>query len=266
MTRENKLAMVVGFGLLLFVGILLSDHFSAVQRQDTARLSTADRNRDRPAAPISIAPMPAAGVAIAQQSETMPTGGQDIRQASAVTPISSNPDAVRPARSVEITATRPADPVAPIGARVAQAAGKQESEPGVRLRPIAEGETLYAICKKEYGDGSLANALAKYNQKAVPDPTKLRKGVTLRLPPIEVLKPGAKPTRSAAQAKAEAQPAVPVEVVAASDVTAVEAKAPVAGVVTVDLPAGGVKEGAAAQPKAKASKKAKGASTKPASR
>ena len=27
MTRENKLALVVGFGLILLVGILISDHF-----------------------------------------------------------------------------------------------------------------------------------------------------------------------------------------------------------------------------------------------
>ena len=259
MTRENKLAMVVGFGLLLFVGILLSDHFSAAQRQDTARLSTADRNRDRPAPPISIAPMPAAGVAVAQQTEAMPTGGSDIRRASAVTPISSAPEL---ARSV----TKPMDPVAPIGAKTAPAAGKQESEPGVRLRPIAEGETLYAICKKEYGDGSLAGALAKYNQKAVPDATKLRKGVTLRLPPIEVLKPGAKPARAQAKAETPAAPTAAVETVAAADVTAVESKAPVGGVVSVDLPPGGVKEGSA-NGKAKASsKKPKAASTKPAAR
>lgn len=254
MTRENKLAMVVGFGLLLFVGILLSDHFSAAQRQDTARLSTADRNRDRPAPPISIAPMPAAGVAIAQQTETMPTGGSDIRQASAVTPISSAPEISRPV-------TKPSDPVAPIGARAAQTPAKQESEPGVRLRPIAEGETLYAICKKEYGDGSVATALAKYNQKAVPDPTKLRKGVTLRLPPIEVLKPGAKQARASATAKAEPAVTVPVETVAAAEITAVEAKAPIGGVVSVDIPVGGVKEAPTAA-KAKAAKKPKGASTK----
>ena len=29
MTRENKLALIIGFGLLLFVGILVSDHLSA---------------------------------------------------------------------------------------------------------------------------------------------------------------------------------------------------------------------------------------------
>lgn len=259
MTRENKLAMVVGFGLLLFVGILLSDHFSAAQRQDTARLSTADRNRDRPAPPISIAPMPAAGVAIAQQTEVMPTGGNDIRQASAVTPISSAPELAR-------ASVKPLDPVAPIGAKTTPTAGKQESEPGVRLRPIAEGETLYAICKKEYGDGSLAGALAKYNQKAIPDATRMRKGVTLRLPPIEVLKPGAKGSRAQAKTETPVAPAASVETVAAADVTAVETKAPVGGVVSIDLPAGGVKEGSGGAKAKAAAKKPKSASTKPTAR
>ena len=38
MTRENKLALVIGFGLMLFVGILVSDHFSA-QRFDPATVA-----------------------------------------------------------------------------------------------------------------------------------------------------------------------------------------------------------------------------------
>src|SRR5262245_53652325 len=40
MTRENKLALVVGFGLILFVGILISDHFSVVRSQHAADLTT----------------------------------------------------------------------------------------------------------------------------------------------------------------------------------------------------------------------------------
>ena len=39
MTRENKLALVVGFALILFVGILISDHFSIVRNQKAADLS-----------------------------------------------------------------------------------------------------------------------------------------------------------------------------------------------------------------------------------
>ena len=32
MTREHKLALVVGFGLVLFVGILIADHMAAEGR------------------------------------------------------------------------------------------------------------------------------------------------------------------------------------------------------------------------------------------
>ncbi|MFK7959019.1 MAG: LysM peptidoglycan-binding domain-containing protein [Phycisphaerales bacterium] len=39
MTRENKLALVVGFGLILLVGILVSDHFSPARTDAAANLS-----------------------------------------------------------------------------------------------------------------------------------------------------------------------------------------------------------------------------------
>lgn len=43
MTRENKLALVVGFVLILVVGILISDHFSTARAQKFADLqATAD--------------------------------------------------------------------------------------------------------------------------------------------------------------------------------------------------------------------------------
>src|SRR5687767_8966604 len=40
MTRENKLALVVGFGLILFVGILISDHFSTARSQQAANFTS----------------------------------------------------------------------------------------------------------------------------------------------------------------------------------------------------------------------------------
>ena len=57
MTRESKLALIVGFGLILFVGILVSDHFSAGQRQAPANLlATRGTLRSGPSV-ISIQPM-----------------------------------------------------------------------------------------------------------------------------------------------------------------------------------------------------------------
>jgi hypothetical protein len=132
--------------------------------------------------------------------------------------------------------------VAPIGAPIeqprakvaAQVPAKQESEPGVKMHPIAEGETLYAICKREYGDGSLSNALAKYNRKAIPDPTRIRKGVTIRIPPVDVLRPGSsKKQETAARSQPDAE--VPVAAMAAAEIIAVDSRTPIGGEVTVEV-------------------------------
>ena len=193
MTRENNLAMVVGFGLLLFVGILVSDHFSTAQRQETANLvGNTDRARGNGSRPISITAVPIAGVTAVQPAEVMPTNVPgDLRTVSnknsseTVAPT-ANPN-VRPIPNVPYVDQG----IAPATVEIAKTVKVQEGEPGVRLHPIAVGETLYSICAAAYGDSSLWKALAEYNKKTLPNPEKLRKGVTLRLPPVEQLRRGA---------------------------------------------------------------------------
>ena len=246
MTRENKLAMVVGFGLLLFVGILVSDHFSAAQRQDTANLSLAERGRDRTSRAISIEPMPAA-IASTLQPEQMPATSGDVQPSRGVTPIPSQPIEARGTTAVVS---------APTASPVAQPK-TQESAPGVRLHPIAEGETLYAICKKEYGDGSLSTALAAFNKKAIPDPRRIRKCVTIRIPAAHVLRGESAPARvEAAQGTTGAgSNAVSPPVLSVADVILSEHASSTGGVVTIDVPASST-----------ASAKGKSASTKTESR
>ncbi|MFM7807541.1 MAG: LysM peptidoglycan-binding domain-containing protein, partial [Planctomycetota bacterium] len=228
MTRENKLALVVGFGLLLFVGILVSDHFSAAHRQDKADLAVARQTRERAPGPVSIAPMPAA-VATANadvKPEPMATMGGDAVPASrGVVPIASDARASRPTSVVEV-----AEPTrAPVSASAKGDARRQETEPGVKMRPIGEGESLYSICKQEYGDGSLAEALARYNKSAVPDPKRIRKGVTIRIPPAETLRGGRSPRASAEVARTD------VPALAASDVVSVASREPAGASRNIDV-------------------------------
>lgn len=242
MTRENKLALVVGFGLLLFVGILVSDHFSAAHRQESVAFGVASTASERSTRSISLAPMPAAN-AVSLQPQPEPSG-TGIQQASAVTPISSMPAPVQVASTVQPVGVTPQ-------AESRRASTKQESEPGVKMHPIAEGETLYSICKREYGDGSLSTALAKYNRKAIPDPTRIRKGVTIRIPPVDVLKPGAvRKTESASVPVSE--PAVPVAAMAAADIVTIDSRTPIGGEVTLEVkPQPEPKAKTAAKPAAK---------------
>jgi nucleoid-associated protein YgaU len=217
MTRENKLALVVGFGLLLFVGILVSDHFSDAHRQDKVDLAAKRESRDRATGPISIAPMPAAVATATSGARPEPVAGApaDVVPASrGVTPITSDP---RGSRSIVMVGGGAGEPT-PTAMPAKGETRKQESEPGVKLRPIGDGESLYSICKQEYGDGSLADALARYNKTVVPDPRRIRKGVTIRVPSAETLRGGKAPRASAEMAKVEA-PAL-----AASEMVAIEGR------------------------------------------
>jgi hypothetical protein len=156
----------------------------------------------------------------------MATNVSNVQPTHGVTPISSQPEQVRQNLVME-----PAVPAKPATAKT------QESEPGVRMHPIAEGETLFSICKKEYNDGSLSVALAKYNKNVIPDPKKVRKGVTIRLPSAETLRGEGKSTRAEATPKQGASNEVPA--LAAADVIVAETKAAPGGVVNVELAPGG---------------------------
>ena len=160
MTREHKLSLVLGFGLLLFVGILLSDHFSAAQRRDHADLATASPDRSSRALtdPITLQPLPvvqrnAVSTVGQYSSEGMYTDGLQMQGLGTPTPVAPGP--------------------APVPAE---------------LYTIKAGESLYKICQAKYGDGSLWKSLAEFNSSVIPNPTKLRAGVTIRLPSESVLR------------------------------------------------------------------------------
>jgi nucleoid-associated protein YgaU len=160
MTREHKLSLVLGFGLLLFVGILLSDHFSAAQRRDHADLAAASPDRSSRALtdPITLQALPIAQrnavSAVGQySSEGMQTDGLPMQSLVTPAPIAPGPVPV------------PAE-----------------------LYTIKSGESLYKICQAKYGDGSLWKSLAEFNNNVIPNPTKLKAGVTIRLPSASVLR------------------------------------------------------------------------------
>lgn len=170
MTREHKLSLVLGFGLLLFVGILLSDHFSAAQRRDHADLATASPDRSSRALtdPITLQPLPvvqrnAVSTVGQYSSEGMYTDGLQMQGLGTPTPVAPGP--------------------APVPAE---------------LYTIKAGESLYKICQAKYGDGSLWKSLAEFNSSVIPNPTKLRAGVTIRLPSESVLR-GETPQPAATQ-------------------------------------------------------------------
>lgn len=54
MTRETKVGLLVGLGIILLIGIIVSDHLSVAQRQSEANLTDLARQTQRSIAPIPI--------------------------------------------------------------------------------------------------------------------------------------------------------------------------------------------------------------------
>ncbi len=161
MTRENKVALVIGFALVLFVGILVSDHLSKAQTQRSANLA--------PDTHITAAGPPARFV--------------DLR-----TTLPSRPPKPVPLNAQPITA-QPAPSPAPT-----QSAGVKEAvvvtpASWERTYEVRSGESLSTICQQEYGTAALTAALATHN--GISDPDTVWAGHRLSLPAVDVLTGGA---------------------------------------------------------------------------
>lgn len=59
----------------------------------------------------------------------------------------------------------------------------QPQREGWRTYTVLESDTLWGIAKKMYGRGTLAGLIAEANTDVLPDPDRLRAGITLKIPP-----------------------------------------------------------------------------------
>jgi|694.fasta_scaffold116447_3 nucleoid-associated protein YgaU len=196
MTRENKLALVIGFGLMLFVGILVSDHFSA-QRFDPATVVQADE-------PSSLDPVRLDEVGSETLAPVAPVV-ENVPVELASNGASQIPGAPAPGELViGANGTDGAGTAIALPVEVAQADGTP-----VKFHKVRKGDNYWSIAAREYGDGTLGERLQEYNKAVAPDAARLAIDSELRLPPIEVLRPGAT-SRSSGTAVAQGQaPAAP---------------------------------------------------------
>ncbi|MBY0396223.1 MAG: LysM peptidoglycan-binding domain-containing protein, partial [Thermoleophilia bacterium] len=70
---------------------------------------------------------------------------------------------------------------------VGPAVGKPVSTGVEKMHPVLKGETLASIAQKYYGDKGLSKDLGAYNAKRLTAGGSVREGVTLRVPPKDVL-------------------------------------------------------------------------------
>jgi nucleoid-associated protein YgaU len=196
MTRENKLALVVGFALILLVGVLISDHFSVARTLHAAELTQAvdpldDPRHDNPDL-IALRAGPMAADRGAESAATPPP------PPPADDPLTSDSGV----RAVDPTASDTADEA---GLRVP--AGAIDATAPRRHR-IRSGESLTSICTRYYGKPNLYHRLARHN--GLDDANAIRPGQRLEIPPLEVLVPaGPAPEVPAPAPPAAETPAAP---------------------------------------------------------
>jgi nucleoid-associated protein YgaU len=185
------LALILGFALVLVVGIAISDHFSRarVSRMGGAggEISTGGSTNygdvgEALPAPLGTRP----GEAVRYSSKELAEAEPRIKAPDAG--ASAAPDIIT-MKPVEPQAQ--ARPAAPPGAAPSPAVEPEQAKPiskgRLRRYAVKKGEGLYTIASAMYGNGNLWRELAAYNKGRVGPEGKVAEGVTIMLPPKDVL-------------------------------------------------------------------------------
>ena len=166
MTRENKLALVIGFGLLLLAGILVSDHLSAQQRLEEDPLRALEPGWVE--VPDILKPAPNQ-----QATEALTRSPVDVPQTR--TPNTS----IRPAVPQELAqGERRAQVSSNVMPR--QATRSQTPTSTVQRHVVQRGDSLSSISKLYYGSSGHTDLLARTNGLANPNNVPL--GTSLVIP------------------------------------------------------------------------------------
>ncbi len=205
MTRENKVALVVGFALVLFVGILVSDHLSKAQTQRTADLLpaagnhpaavrrparfvdllTSDRPRPGPPTkaplpqPVAPAEPPAARVYTVRPGESLSTICQRVYGTASLTPSLAahnkitDPDKLWAGKRLALP---PADVLAPGDGATAT------PTLDFRTYQVTHGDSLSTIAQRFMGSADRWQQLYDLNRNAIDNPDAIQVGTVLKVP------------------------------------------------------------------------------------
>jgi nucleoid-associated protein YgaU len=194
-TREHKLALIIGFSVFMVVGVLVGDYFSKAR---TARVdpNLATKEPVSPvAAPEEVVPKPL-------PSEPALTSGAGLEREFVPVDL---PMGVRPPLT-QADELQHDEVGVPPGFERAPVPGHAKALP-IPAAPVddsprhtvKDGNTLYRLAKETYGDANLWTKLRDYNSEVLKGKNDLKLGTVIKLPSKDVLLgKAAAPTRSLA--------------------------------------------------------------------
>lgn len=198
MNREQKLSLIIGFTLILLVGVLISDHLSGartasingVEREEAGLFDTDLVANDAPVAPFVI-DEPASRDDRRAERAAEPSSPQ-IARAEPAPPEEPEPFSFNQSESdggllAELTRRGGSIVNGVIDLPIAStplAKTEPEASPRVRWHTVAEGESLWSIAEHYYADGALWPRIVEHNEGRIADAGSVRAGVRLEIPDV----------------------------------------------------------------------------------
>ena len=215
MSRENKLALIIGFALILFVGVLVSDHLSSHHREVTNELPTAiDPLRGAKAMTTVLVEYGLESEIASATEEAPPSADQEqstmrlhvVSDSDTISSIcrtwygnaalgeslaryNNLPDPNRLVsgmrlvipEQLELDTIEPAPvPTAPAMEAIASIPAPTPSSQGTYT--VQAGDTLSEIAQKLMGTSRATVALFEFNRSVLPDMDALQVGMQLQYP------------------------------------------------------------------------------------
>lgn len=200
MTRENKLSIVIAFGLLIFVGMLVADHFSIASHREVASLGSnistpplisPKKLVDGPPLPSSKAePITPVNmkVHVVSKGETLRSiclnfyGDSGLANSVAMYNLLKNSNAIEigntislPTRSILIAENIPT----PSTVHVKENSTRVKK---MGTYTVKKGDTLSEIAQTVMGTTKKTQLLIDVNKDVMPNPDRIKPGMILQFP------------------------------------------------------------------------------------
>jgi nucleoid-associated protein YgaU len=204
MDSNNKISIVIGFGLLIFVGMFVADHFSIATNREVATLGPEPPTPPAiPASQLINGPLPSLEtveqiaiksdrVYVVSQGDSLRSicsskyGDAGLANAVAFWNGISSANSIEVGQQIELP-TRKALISTPLNTPTQE---YQETEiaptpnptPNFGTYTVKIGDTLSEIAQKVCGSARFTNKLITLNKKTLPNPDRLQVGMKLRYP------------------------------------------------------------------------------------
>lgn len=194
MSRENKLGLIIGFGIVLLVGVLISDHYSPASDAHFASLAEPGFTAAAPQETFRILqtePLAQREELAQEPVDPLPRPGQRRDEAAFTQP----PAAETHAEPIVIGGT-----TEDFGQQIRDLLGLTDAPPtpvpyrtqnrptqtGVEVtHTVRKGESLAAIARRYYNDTDRWQQIYEANRHVLPSPDLVKEGVVLRIPNVE---------------------------------------------------------------------------------